>query len=257
MTGSISLSTRRTRSSRQSIRNVRLPATASQPRQRQEELHHRADQDPDRVRVDLVVLRQHRHEADQRGDDHGVPGHRRERRHAEVVERVEHADHEARQREQHHDREHQPREVHGQVLQRRVVVEARREHRHQRLGEDHEQRGERAEDQQDQEEQARGDPEGLVALAALEQLGEHRHEGALEGRVGHERADEVRHLEGDRERRHGAADPEVPGGHDLAHQARGRATSPVANEKKAVLRASRRASPRRSGASGSMGRALH
>ena len=75
-----------------------------------------------------------------------------------------------------------------------------------------------AEHQADQEEQARGDPEGLLALALLEQLGEDRHERALERRVGEQRAHEVRHLEGDRERRHRAGDAEVAGRDDLAGQ---------------------------------------
>ena len=44
--------------------------------------------------------------------------------------------------------------------------------------------------------------------------------------------------------------------HDLANQSETR-ERPVANEKKAVLRARWRACPRRSGASVSMGRALH
>ena len=69
---------------------------------------------------------------------------------------------------------------------------------------EHEQRRERAEHQEDQEEEARGDAERLLALALLEQLREDRHEGALERRVGEQRADQVRDLEGDRERRHRA-----------------------------------------------------
>ena len=94
-------------------------------------------------------------------------------------------------------------------LQRRVVVEPGREHRHDRLGEQDERGGDAAEHQRDQEEQAGGDPEGLAPLALLQQLGEHRHEGALQRRVGEQRAHQVGHLEGDRERGHRARDAEV------------------------------------------------
>ena len=93
-----------------------------------------------------------------------------------------------------------------------------REQAHDRLGEQDEQGGDGAEHQADQEEQARGDPERLLPLALLEQLGEDRHERALERRVGEQRAHEVRHLEGDRERGHRAGDAEVAGRDDLARQ---------------------------------------
>ena len=75
-----------------------------------------------------------------------------------------------------------------------------------------------AEHQADQEEEARRDAEGLLALPLLEQLAEHRHERALERRVGEQRAHEVRHLEGDRERRHRGRDAEVVRRDDLADQ---------------------------------------
>ena len=49
-------------------------------------------------------------------------------------------------------------------------------------------------------EERRGDAPRARAVALLEQLAEHRHERAGEGRVGDERADQVRDLERDRER---------------------------------------------------------
>ena len=56
-------------------------------------------------------------------------------------------------------------------------------------------------------------------LALLELLEEDRDERGLDRRVGEQAADEVRDLEGDRERRHRALDPEVARGDDLADQA--------------------------------------
>ena len=51
----------------------------------------------------------------------------------------------------------------------------------------------------------RGEPERLALAALLQQLGEDRHEGRRERRVGEQVADQVRDLEGDRERRVGCA----------------------------------------------------
>src|SRR5204863_1554223 len=71
---------------------------------------------------------------------------------------------------------------------------------------------------EDQPEEARRDPPGALALALLEQLAEDRNERGRDGRVGEECADEVRHLEGDRERVDPPAGTEVVGGHDLADE---------------------------------------
>ena len=60
----------------------------------------------------------------------------------------------------------------------------------------------------DQPEQGGRHAEGLLAVAALEQLGEHRHEARLERPLREQRAQHVRHLVGDRERRHRAGHPE-------------------------------------------------
>ena len=67
---------------------------------------------------------------------------------------------------------------------------------------------ERAEHDEDQPEQRAGELERLLALAVLlQQLGEDRDERGAERRVGEQRAHQVRDLEGDRERRDGAAVP--------------------------------------------------
>ena len=86
--------------------------TAAQPGQRQQELDHGRDQDREGVDVELgadpVRVRDADHEPD---DDRDVPGHRRERGHAEMLVAVEDPDDDPGQAEQHHDREQDPREV--------------------------------------------------------------------------------------------------------------------------------------------------
>ena len=138
VTGSISSRTRRTSAS---------PKTRPQPvRERGEqraadpergvaqvvdehrELDHGADQDPDRVGVDLVVLGERGREADEHGDDRHVPEERRDREDAEAVVAVEHPDDHPRDPEQDQDREQQARERDGQVEQ--LALEPGREQRH-------------------------------------------------------------------------------------------------------------------------------
>ena len=80
-------------------------------------------------------------------------------------------------------------------------------------------RDQRQPDQQQPGERAR-ELIGLALLLVLQQLAEDRDEGAGERRVGHQRADQVRDLEGERERRRGAAGAEIAGGDDLADQPR-------------------------------------
>ena len=58
-----------------------------------------------------------------------------------------------------------------------------------------------------------------LPLSLLQQLGEHRDEGALQRRVGEQGPHQVGHLEGDGEGRHRAAHAEVARGHDLADEA--------------------------------------
>ena len=108
----------------------------------------------------------------------------------------------------------------------------------------------RAEDREDQDEQRRGEPERLAPLALLEQLGEDRDERRAQRRVGEQAADEVRDLEGDRERREGARSrsssrrrPRAP--------ARRCARARCAIEKIAVLRAAARPAPARASSGGS------
>ena len=81
-----------------------------------------------------------------------------------------------------------------------------------------EQRRQGAEHEDAREDQRRGEPERLAPLAALELLGEHRHERRLDRGVGEQAADQVGDLKGDRERRHRPLDPEVARGDDLAHE---------------------------------------
>ena len=60
---------------------------------------------------------------------------------------------------------------------------------------------ERAERDEHQAGERARELERLAPSLVLQQLGEHRHERGRERRVGDERADQVRHLERERERR--------------------------------------------------------
>ena len=82
----------------------------------QRQLQHGADQDADRVGVDLLALGEGRREADQHGDDRHVPEQRSDREDAEAVVAVEDADDHARDAEQDEDREEQLGEAHGERL---------------------------------------------------------------------------------------------------------------------------------------------
>ena len=75
------------------------------------ELDHGADEDADRVGVDLVALGERRREADEHDDDRHVPEERRDREGAEAVVAVEDADDHPGDPEQDQDREQDPREV--------------------------------------------------------------------------------------------------------------------------------------------------
>src|SRR5262249_41148826 len=68
----------------------------------------------------------------------------------------------------------------------------------------------------DHPEERRGEPERLLPAAPLEQFGEHRHERRREGGVGEQVADQVRDLEGDRERRDRPLRPEEARRDDFA-----------------------------------------
>ena len=82
-----------------------------------------------------------------------------------------------------------------------------------------EERRQRAEAEQHQPEERRGDAPGALALSLLEQLAEDGDERGGERRVGDERANEVRHLEGDREGVDLAGGAEEVRGDDLADEA--------------------------------------
>src|SRR4029450_11136997 len=85
--------------------------------------------------------------------------------------------------------------------------------------EDDQERSERAEAEQQEPEEGRGDAPRTLAFALLEQLADAGEEGGGECGVRDERADEVRHLEGDREGVDLAGGAEVVGGGDLAEAA--------------------------------------
>ena len=137
----------------------------------------------------------------------------------EVVVRVEDPDHEPGQAEQDHDREQHLAQPDGEVVERgRRLVAGQQRHQHRR-DEDEQQRqdGER---EQDQPGQRGGELDRLAPALVLEQLREDRDERARERGVGDERADQVRDLEGQRERRGRAGRAEVRAGDDLADQTR-------------------------------------
>ena len=79
--------------------------------------------------------------------------------------------------------------------------------------------GDRAEHHRRQQHQGRGHPERLAVALLAEQFGEDRDEGRLQGGIGEQGADQVRHLEGDRERRHRPLHPVVAGSDDFAAEA--------------------------------------
>jgi hypothetical protein len=136
-----------------------------------------------------------------------------------VLERVEHPHHEAGEGEQRDDREHQLRQRDREAGEGGVGVEAGREHGHDPRRGENERERDPAEPEADQRQKSRGDAKGLASLSLLEQLGEDRDEGALQGGVGEQGPDQVGDLEGDRERRHGPGDAEQAGRDDLPHQA--------------------------------------
>ena len=216
VTGSIRTSTRFT-AGIAPVDDHRQPAVEpAQPRDRQEELHERPEDDDSRVEVELralvVDLRDAEEEPD---DDHGVPGDRRERRQREVVVRVEDPDDDPGEAEQDDDREEDARETDREL----VVAAGIPERAHEERREQDEDRGDAAEDEQRQPEERRGDAPGALPLALLEQLAEDRDERAGERGVGDERAHEVRDLDRDRERVDEPGDAEEVGADHLADEA--------------------------------------
>ena len=135
VTGSIRIRMRRTFESRQSARR-KLTSASNGPAEavrrvlevpdEDRELDHRAGEDADRVRVDLVLLRERRRQADEDGDDHDVPEERRDRVGAEAVVGVEDADDHPGRAQEDDDREEDARERDGQVGHVDVLLRARR-----------------------------------------------------------------------------------------------------------------------------------
>ena len=117
VTGSMRSSTLRTRSSRNENGQLQVEAEPVQHRQRHRELDDRADEDADRVAVELVVAGEHLLRADQADEDDQVPHQRAERRDREVVVGVEDPDHEPVEAEHEHDREQDAAQAHRQVVE--------------------------------------------------------------------------------------------------------------------------------------------
>ncbi len=198
-------------------RPLEVEADAPEHRQRHQQLHERAGQHAERVRVELVLPVEERLDGDQHDDDHHVPHQRRDRRDREVLERVEDPDDKPVDAEQHDDREQHLAEADGQVVElRRERVTG--EERHDQPRAEDEQRGDRAERGEHHEQQRRGEARGLALATVLQQLGEDRHERSRERRVGEQAADEVRDLEGDREGRERTGGAEVARRDHLAHE---------------------------------------
>ena len=193
-------------------------ALAAQRGQQPQELGDGADHDRHRVDRDPVVLGHERHGDDQPEDDHDVPEHRHERRGAELPVRLEHRRHEAREAQQHDDREHDLGQLDGLVDQ--VLGQPRGEDRHDPgRGDDGDQRHQ-AEAHGDEADQPADQALRLLVAPLLLELGEHRHERRRHGGVGHQAAQQVRHLERDHEGVDRAPGPEEGRGQDLAGQPR-------------------------------------
>jgi hypothetical protein len=134
-----------------------------------------------------------------------------------VVVRVEDADDEAVEAEQHDDREQHLAQADGEGVERGRRLVAREQRHEDRRDEDEDER-QRAERDEQQPGERRRDVERLAPAPLLEQLAENGHEGGGERGVRDQRPDQVRHLEGERERRHRARGAEIAASDDLACQ---------------------------------------
>ena len=152
------------------------------------ELHGRAEQDADRVRVEARVGGVQERQAEcERADDHDVPRDGRDRRQEELVERVEDRGLEPVEAEHDDRREDHAREADAE---RAVVAEER-----EQLRREHDRdAGHRREAREREPPDRRGHAPGALALALRQQLVEDRHERRAERRVRHQRADQVRDL---------------------------------------------------------------
>ena len=155
-----------------------------------------------------------RNAEDEADDDDEVPRDRCERRHGEVVVRVQDPDDDPGEPEQHDDREENARETDGEL----VVAAGIAERTHEQRREQDEDCGEAAEDEQRQPEEGRGDAPCSFPLPLLQQLAEHGDERARERRVGDESAHEIRDLDRDRERVDEPGDAEEVGADHLADE---------------------------------------
>ena len=196
------------------------PHRVAEPVQRRQhisELHERAGEHPDGVRVEALGALEQRRQDDERGDDHQVPHERRDGRDREVLVRVEDPDDEAVEAEQDDEREHHLREPDGQVVELGGELVAGEQRHHDRGDEDEDDR-ERGQRDEEQAAQRAREMERLAPALLHQQLGEHGHEGGGQRRVRHQRAHQVRDLEGQGEGRGGALRAEVGGRDDLPDQ---------------------------------------
>ena len=116
VTGSISASTRRTAGSRQSSTIVSRPSRRRSHGIGMQEIDERPQDDDGRVQVELGVLALDPwHSEDEAENDHQVPRNRCERRHRELVVRVENPDDDPGEPHQDDDREQDPGETDGEV----------------------------------------------------------------------------------------------------------------------------------------------
>ena len=178
------------------VARVAEPAHAPQAPQRRirdRELDGRAEQDADGVGVEALVGGVQERQAErERAHDHDVPGHGRDGREEELVERVQDRGLQAVQAQHHHGREDHAREADAE---RAVIAEQaeqlRREHdRHPRDGRQARER---------QPPDGRGHAPGALALPLRQELVEDRHEGRAQSGVRDQRADQVGDLVRDRE----------------------------------------------------------
>ncbi len=218
VTGSISLSTRRTAGSRQSMTMVSEPSRRRSQGTGSRSKTKRAEQHDRRVEIKLgILVLDPRDTEEEPEDDHEVPRDRSQSRERKVVIRVQDPHDDPREPEQHDRREEHAREADGEIeVSPRIA-----ERTHQNRREEDEERGHRAEAEERQPEERRGDTPRALLLASLEELAEDRDEGSGERRVGDQGADKVRNLDRDREGVDLPRDAEVVGADHLPHQPEG------------------------------------
>ena len=192
-----------------------LAVEPHEPRERQQHLDDRADQDPDRVDVELPVFGVCLGDADdERENDREIPEHRAQRRDREPLVAVQDPHGDPRHAEQGDAREQHAGEADEEILLLALVAERT----HDPRGEHDEEGGQSRETERQEEQEARGNAPRPGSLSFLEQLAEHRHERRAERQVCDESPHEVRNLERDGEGVDPALGAERPGRNDLTEE---------------------------------------